>query len=137
MAKTVRLTMSQAIATFLANQMTEIDVRKLPIFGGIWAIFGHGNVAGMGEELYQVRHRLPVQRPLPLGQRAIGPHFGFVGQVRDHAFVGLQPPQQVRLHQGPQRRIPATVRRFHRLDRAPERLRRAQQARVYKIKQRP
>jgi 3D-(3,5/4)-trihydroxycyclohexane-1,2-dione acylhydrolase (decyclizing) len=62
MAKTVRLTMSQAIATFLANQMTEIDGRKLPIFGGVWAIFGHGNVAGMGEALYQVRDRLPTFR---------------------------------------------------------------------------
>jgi 3D-(3,5/4)-trihydroxycyclohexane-1,2-dione acylhydrolase (decyclizing) len=62
MAKTVRLTMSQAIAAFLANQMTEIDGRKLPIFGGVWAIFGHGNVAGMGEALYQVRDRLPTFR---------------------------------------------------------------------------
>ena len=61
-AKTVRLTMAQAIATFLTRQMTEIDGRKLPIFGGVWAIFGHGNVAGMGEALYQVRDELPTLR---------------------------------------------------------------------------
>jgi 3D-(3,5/4)-trihydroxycyclohexane-1,2-dione acylhydrolase (decyclizing) len=61
-AKTVRLTMAQAIAMFLTRQMTEIDGRKLPIFGGVWAIFGHGNVAAMGEALYQVRDRLPTLR---------------------------------------------------------------------------
>ena len=42
--------------------MTEIDGEKLPIFGGIWAIFGHGNVAGFGEALYQVREELPTFR---------------------------------------------------------------------------
>jgi 3D-(3,5/4)-trihydroxycyclohexane-1,2-dione acylhydrolase (decyclizing) len=62
MVKTVRLTMAQAIASFLPRQMTEIDGRKLPIFGGVWAIFGHGNVAGLGEALYQVRDRLPTFR---------------------------------------------------------------------------
>ena len=62
MTKTVRLTMAQAIASYLPQQMTEIDGRKLPIFGGVWAIFGHGNVAGMGEALYQVRERLPTFR---------------------------------------------------------------------------
>ena len=60
--KTVRLTMAQAIASFLPQQMTEIDGRKLPIFGGVWAIFGHGNVAGLGEALYQVRDQLPTFR---------------------------------------------------------------------------
>ena len=49
--QTVRLTTAQAIVRFLAAQMTEIDGRKVPIFAGVWAIFGHGNVAGMGEAL--------------------------------------------------------------------------------------
>ncbi len=62
MTKTVRLTMAQAIASYLAQQMTEIDGHRLPIFGGVWAIFGHGNVAGLGEALYQVRDRLPTFR---------------------------------------------------------------------------
>ena len=34
----------------------------MPIFGGVWAIFGHGNVAGVGEALYQVRDELPTYR---------------------------------------------------------------------------
>ena len=60
--KVVRLTVAQALVRFLANQMTVIDGEKLPIFAGCWAIFGHGNVAGIGEALYQVRDRLPTFR---------------------------------------------------------------------------
>lgn len=62
MTGTVRLTMAQALTRFLAAQMTEIDGGKLPIFGGVWAIFGHGNVAGIGEALYQRRDELPTFR---------------------------------------------------------------------------
>lgn len=62
MGKTVRLTMAQAVAHFLKVQMTIVDGKKVPIFGGVWAIFGHGNVAGMGEALYQVRQELPTYR---------------------------------------------------------------------------
>ncbi|WFU09952.1 3D-(3,5/4)-trihydroxycyclohexane-1,2-dione acylhydrolase (decyclizing) [Rhizobium sp. CB3090] len=62
MGKTIRLTMAQAVAHFLKKQMTVIDGQKQPIFGGVWAIFGHGNVAGMGEALYQVREELPTYR---------------------------------------------------------------------------
>ncbi|TPJ82428.1 3D-(3,5/4)-trihydroxycyclohexane-1,2-dione acylhydrolase (decyclizing) [Mesorhizobium sp. B2-6-2] len=62
MSKTIRLTMAQALTRFLSRQMTEIDGKKVPIFGGVWAIFGHGNVAGIGEALYQVRDELPTFR---------------------------------------------------------------------------
>lgn len=62
MGKTIRLTMAQAVAHFLTKQMTVIDGKTVPIFGGVWAIFGHGNVAGMGEALYQVREQLPTYR---------------------------------------------------------------------------
>lgn len=62
MSKTVRLTMAQALTRFLSRQMTEIDGKKVPIFGGVWAIFGHGNVAGIGEALYQLRDELPTFR---------------------------------------------------------------------------
>ncbi len=60
--RTIRLTMAQAIAKFLTRQMTVIDGETLPIFGGVFAIFGHGNVAGLGEALYQVREALPTYR---------------------------------------------------------------------------
>ncbi|WP_421952588.1 3D-(3,5/4)-trihydroxycyclohexane-1,2-dione acylhydrolase (decyclizing) [Pelagibacterium sp.] len=62
MTGTIRLTMAQATARFLAAQMTEIEGERLPLFAGVWAIFGHGNVAGMGEALYGVREQLPTYR---------------------------------------------------------------------------
>src|SRR3954464_4113955 len=58
----IRLTMAQAIARFLTAQKTEIDGEILPIFAGCWAIFGHGNVAGMGEALYTAQDTLPTFR---------------------------------------------------------------------------
>ncbi|CAN5269275.1 3D-(3,5/4)-trihydroxycyclohexane-1,2-dione acylhydrolase (decyclizing) [soil metagenome] len=62
MSKTVRLTMAQALARFLTRQMTEIEGKRVPLFAGVWAIFGHGNVAGMGEALYGVKDTLPTWR---------------------------------------------------------------------------
>ncbi len=62
MTKTIRLTMAQALTRFMTRQTTVIDGKKVPIFGGVWAIFGHGNVAGVGEALYQVRDKLPTYR---------------------------------------------------------------------------
>ena len=60
--KTVRLTVAQALVRFLTKQMTVIDGEKLPIVAGCWAIFGHGNVAGIGEALYQARDSFPTYR---------------------------------------------------------------------------
>ena len=60
--KTLRLTAAQATVRFLAAQMTEIDGVKVPIFAGVFAIFGHGNVAALGEALYHVRDKLPTYR---------------------------------------------------------------------------
>src|ERR687897_3402492 len=59
---TIRLTMAQALVRFLAAQRTEIDGETLPLFAGVWAIFGHGNVAAMGEALHAERSRLPTYR---------------------------------------------------------------------------
>ncbi|MGP2490061.1 3D-(3,5/4)-trihydroxycyclohexane-1,2-dione acylhydrolase (decyclizing) [Mesorhizobium sp. PUT5] len=62
MTETIRLTAAQALTRFMTRQMTQIDGTKVPIFGGVWAIFGHGNVAGLGEALYGVREALPTFR---------------------------------------------------------------------------
>jgi 3D-(3,5/4)-trihydroxycyclohexane-1,2-dione acylhydrolase (decyclizing) len=59
---TLRLTMAQALTRYLAAQMTVVDGKELPFFAGVWAIFGHGNVAGMGEALHASRHELPTFR---------------------------------------------------------------------------
>lgn len=60
--KTVRLTMAQAVVRYLTRQMTIVDGRKVPIFGGMMAIFGHGNVAGMGEALHAERDAITTYR---------------------------------------------------------------------------
>ena len=59
---TLRLTMAQAVVRYLAAQRTECDGRVEPLFAGIWAIFGHGNVAGLGEALWSMRDKLPTYR---------------------------------------------------------------------------
>ena len=43
-AKTVRLTMAQALVRYLCNQFTEIEGSRVPLFAGVFGIFGHGNV---------------------------------------------------------------------------------------------
>ena len=54
---TIRLTAAQAMVRFLSAQRVEIDGRKQRLFEGVFAIFGHGNVAGMGEALFASRVR--------------------------------------------------------------------------------
>jgi 3D-(3,5/4)-trihydroxycyclohexane-1,2-dione acylhydrolase (decyclizing) len=53
--KIERLTMSQAIVRFLAEQHVERDDAVRPFFGGMMGIFGHGNLAGVGQALLQYR----------------------------------------------------------------------------------
>ena len=56
---TIRLTASQAMIRWLEVQMTEEGTRFIE---GIWAIFGHGNVAGLGSALHEERERFPTWR---------------------------------------------------------------------------
>ena len=53
MSGTVRLTAAQALIRFLAAQHVERDGVQERFFGGCFGIFGHGNVAGIGEALYE------------------------------------------------------------------------------------
>jgi 3D-(3,5/4)-trihydroxycyclohexane-1,2-dione acylhydrolase (decyclizing) len=50
---TVRLTTAQALVRFLANQYVKRDGLEQRFFGGAFGIFGHGNVAGVGQALQQ------------------------------------------------------------------------------------
>jgi 3D-(3,5/4)-trihydroxycyclohexane-1,2-dione acylhydrolase (decyclizing) len=60
---TVRITMAEALVRFLTNQVIEVSEGKTaPLFAGVWAIFGHGNVAGLGPALHSARSRLPTYR---------------------------------------------------------------------------
>ncbi len=57
-----RLTMAQALVRFLAAQQVERDGRRRPFFAGVWGIFGHGNVAGLGQALRQHHDLLPYRQ---------------------------------------------------------------------------
>ena len=49
-----RMTMAQSIIDFLKNQYVERDGVELPFFAGCFGIFGHGNIAGIGQALQQM-----------------------------------------------------------------------------------
>jgi len=53
---TTRLTVAQAIVRFLEVQYVERDGVETPFFAGCWGIFGHGNVAGVGQALLEREH---------------------------------------------------------------------------------
>ena len=55
----MRLTAAQALVRFLAAQYVERDGVEHRFFGGCFGIFGHGNVAGIGEALYESPELLP------------------------------------------------------------------------------
>jgi len=60
---TIRLTMAQALTKYLAALRVEMaDGSIQPYCGGVFAIFGHGNVAGLGEALWAQRDTLPTFR---------------------------------------------------------------------------
>ncbi len=60
--ETVRLTTAQALVRYLVAQRTEVDGVEVPVFPGVFGIFGHGNVTALGEALYPVRKLLPTWR---------------------------------------------------------------------------
>ena len=54
----MRMTMAQALVRFLGSQYTERDGRREAFFAGMFGIFGHGNVAGVGQALDQTQSRI-------------------------------------------------------------------------------
>jgi 3D-(3,5/4)-trihydroxycyclohexane-1,2-dione acylhydrolase (decyclizing) len=59
---TIRLTTAQAIVRYLLAQRTVLDGEEAPLFPGVFAIFGHGNVTGLGFALDEARDELPTIR---------------------------------------------------------------------------
>src|SRR5260221_7045875 len=72
---TIRLTMTQAMVRWLTCQFTEIDGMRVPLFGGVFGIFGHGNVTCLSEALEAVQDSLPTWR----GQNEQGMALAAVG----------------------------------------------------------
>jgi 3D-(3,5/4)-trihydroxycyclohexane-1,2-dione acylhydrolase (decyclizing) len=60
--RTVRLTMAQALVRYLCAQRTIVDGKDVPLFAGLFGIFGHGNVTCLSEALEQVQQTLPTWR---------------------------------------------------------------------------
>ena len=73
--ETVKLTMAEALVRYLVAQRIEIDGRDQPLFPGVFAIFGHGNVTCLGQALEEVREELPTWR----GQNEQGMALAAVG----------------------------------------------------------
>ena len=63
MTHTRRLTMAQALIECLAQQYTSLDGVEQQFFGGVLTIFGHGNVAGVGQALLQAKDRIRCYLP--------------------------------------------------------------------------
>jgi len=56
--KAIRMTMAQALVRFLDNQYVEFDGVENKFVEGIFGIFGHGNVVGLGEAIVETEHNL-------------------------------------------------------------------------------
>ncbi|MFJ9832655.1 3D-(3,5/4)-trihydroxycyclohexane-1,2-dione acylhydrolase (decyclizing) [Streptomyces sp. NPDC101169] len=72
---TIRLTVAQALVRFLAAQYTERDGERRRLIGATWGVFGHGNVAGLGQALVEYAEVMPY-------------HQGRNEQAMVHAAVG-------------------------------------------------
>jgi 3D-(3,5/4)-trihydroxycyclohexane-1,2-dione acylhydrolase (decyclizing) len=59
---TIRLTTAQALVRWLTRQFTEIEGERVPLFAGVFGIFGHGNVTCLSEALEAVQDELPTWR---------------------------------------------------------------------------
>jgi 3D-(3,5/4)-trihydroxycyclohexane-1,2-dione acylhydrolase (decyclizing) len=77
---TITLTVAQAIVRYLAAQYIEIDGKKTRFCGGGFGIFGHGNVACLGEALYEHQDELPLYR----GQNEQGMGFAAAAYAKAH-----------------------------------------------------
>ncbi|MFE4577917.1 3D-(3,5/4)-trihydroxycyclohexane-1,2-dione acylhydrolase (decyclizing) [Streptomyces chartreusis] len=75
MTSTTRLTVAQALVRFLSAQYTERDGTRHRLIGATWGIFGHGNVAGIGQALVEYGDVMPY-------------HQGRNEQAMVHAAVG-------------------------------------------------
>jgi 3D-(3,5/4)-trihydroxycyclohexane-1,2-dione acylhydrolase (decyclizing) len=75
----MRLTVAQALVRFLANQWTERDGAEHRLVPGCWGIFGHGNVAGVGQALLEAHETRSADLPYYLARNE---------QAMVHAAVG-------------------------------------------------
>ncbi|HET8718624.1 MAG TPA: 3D-(3,5/4)-trihydroxycyclohexane-1,2-dione acylhydrolase (decyclizing) [Nocardioidaceae bacterium] len=82
MRQTVRLTVGQAVVRFLARQWSERDGQRQRLVPGCFGIFGHGNVAGLGQALLESELEDPTQLPYRLARNEQGMVHTAVGYAR-------------------------------------------------------
>jgi 3D-(3,5/4)-trihydroxycyclohexane-1,2-dione acylhydrolase (decyclizing) len=68
---TLRLTAGQALVRFIARQFVERDGRENRFIEGIWGIFGHGNVAGLGQGIVECAHAEGLRFYRPQNEQAM------------------------------------------------------------------
>src|SRR5262245_9700493 len=85
---TVRLTVAQAIVRFLEQQYVERDGVVSPFFHGCWGIFGHGNVAGIGQALLERERPSDQREPDQPGEPRLRYYQGRNEQAMVHAAGG-------------------------------------------------
>ncbi len=78
----MRLTVAQAVVTFLANQWTERDGVEQRTIAGVFGIFGHGNVAGVGQALLQAQRTGSADLPYHLARNEQGMVHAAVGYAK-------------------------------------------------------
>src|SRR5947199_4183185 len=78
----MRLTAAQSLVRFLANQYSERDGREQRLIPGCWGIFGHGNVAGLGQALLQAHTTGSADLPYHLARNEQGMVHASVGYSR-------------------------------------------------------
>ncbi|MFF8785507.1 3D-(3,5/4)-trihydroxycyclohexane-1,2-dione acylhydrolase (decyclizing) [Streptomyces sp. NPDC015125] len=83
---TRRLTVAQALVEFLAHQYTERDGRRHRLINACWGIFGHGNVAGLGQALLESGDALPYLQ----GRNEQAMVHAAVGYARQRDRLGAQ-----------------------------------------------
>jgi 3D-(3,5/4)-trihydroxycyclohexane-1,2-dione acylhydrolase (decyclizing) len=71
MPNTRRMTVAQAVVRFLAQQYTERDGAEQRFVRGLWGIFGHGNVSGLGQALEEVPEREGLRYFRPQNEQAM------------------------------------------------------------------
>src|SRR5204862_2545832 len=87
-SQTVRLTVAQAVVTYLSRQYSVADGERRRLIPATLGIFGHGNVAGMGQALDQLSDQMPFvqgRNEQPLAHLAIG----YAKAVRRHATLAV------------------------------------------------
>ena len=60
--KTIRLSCSHALIKYLVSQKTLINGKKTSLFPGAFGIYGHGNVACIGQAMEEFQEQLPGYR---------------------------------------------------------------------------